>query len=162
MRAIQRQIRDTQRQLAPLTVGLVATVKKERSIRLRALVRRRHWASCVIQKIMRGCLVRIAETSVNPEHLFSLAYYPPPLTYCLSSLINSLPLSPIAYPLSHLCLPSLSPNVSYNIYQVRMAGNDPHRFHWIECLDEEQSLKPYYYNTVTQVNHTFIRTTSTF
>ena len=43
-----------------------------------------------------------------------------------------------------------------------MAGNDPHRFHWIECLDEEQSLKPYYYNTVSQVNHTFIRTTSTF
>ena len=32
-----------------------------------------------------------------------------------------------------------------------MAGTDAHRFHWIECLDEEQSLKPYYYNTVTQV-----------
>ena len=36
-------------------------------------------------------------------------------------------------------------------YQVRMAALDAHRFHWIECLDEEQSLKPYYYNTVTQV-----------
>ena len=34
-----------------------------------------------------------------------------------------------------------------------MAAQDAHRFHWIECLDEEQSLKPYYYNTVTQVGY---------
>ena len=89
LRAVQREIRDTQRQLDPLTVGLVATVKKERTIRLRAMVRRKAWASSAIQAAARGAL-------------------------------------------------------------VRMAQQDPHRFHWIECLDEEQSLKPYYFNTVTE------------
>jgi hypothetical protein len=90
LRSMQRQIRDTERQLAPLTQGLIATVKKERGIRLRAQVRRRRWASGKIQAMVRGKLVRIA-------------------------------------------------------------ASDAHRMHWIECLDEEVSLKPYYYNVVTEV-----------
>ena len=56
LRAVQREIRDTQRQLDPLTVGLVATVKKERTIRLRAMVRRKAWASSAIQAAARGAL----------------------------------------------------------------------------------------------------------
>ena len=83
LRAIQRQIRDTQRQLAPLTVGLVTTVKKERSIRLRALVRRRHWASCFIQKMMRGCLVCMMDliTLTPPFPLHPCPLHPPPFTH---------------------------------------------------------------------------------
>ena len=34
---------------------------------------------------------------------------------------------------------------------VRIAAADENRMHWIECMDEEVSLKPYYYNVVTQV-----------
>ena len=34
---------------------------------------------------------------------------------------------------------------------VRIAAADVNRLHWIECLDEEISLKPYYYNVVTEV-----------
>ena len=86
MRSLQEKIVSTRRELLPLTVGMVSDVKRQRSIRLRNLVRLRIASAAKIQAIWRGALTRIA-------------YY------------------------------------------------DDQRDNWIECLDLNQSEKPYYFNT---------------
>ena len=45
----KRVIRDSKRELAPLTVGLVANVKKERTLRLRDQIRKRDRGSTKMQ-----------------------------------------------------------------------------------------------------------------
>lgn len=90
MRDLNKSIETTKRELIPLTTGLIVTVKKDRSKRLRDLVRKRAALATKIQALWRRAITRVAYT-------------------------------------------------------------DPIRSYWIECFDEEQGEKPYYYNTMSQV-----------
>lgn len=53
-----RLLRVTQRELVPLTAGCIINVKKNRGIRLRALVRRRDDSCIRIQSLWRGYVIR--------------------------------------------------------------------------------------------------------
>lgn len=60
LRDLDRDILLTQRELVPLTTGLIANVKRERTVRLRALIWRRRKSAVAIQAVWRRALVRSA------------------------------------------------------------------------------------------------------
>jgi hypothetical protein len=60
LRDVEREILLTERELVPMTTGLIARVKKERSERLRLIVITRRKAAIKIQSIWRRALVRTA------------------------------------------------------------------------------------------------------
>jgi hypothetical protein len=60
LRDLDRDIMLTQRELVPLTTGLIANVKRERAQRLRAMIWRSRNACTIIQAMWRRALVRSA------------------------------------------------------------------------------------------------------
>ena len=55
-------------ELVPLTTGLVVHAKKERSARLRAIVRRKRKMATRIQALWRGAIVRVAFNDLDRDY----------------------------------------------------------------------------------------------
>lgn len=68
LRDMQVEITAARRELLPLTVGLVSDIKKQRSIRLRKLVRMRKKSATTIQAAWRGGLVRMANSDAYKHY----------------------------------------------------------------------------------------------
>lgn len=60
LRDVERDILLAQRELIPLTTGVIAEVKRRRVQALREAVKKKQWAAIVIQAIIRRALVRCA------------------------------------------------------------------------------------------------------
>jgi hypothetical protein len=68
LRDRERDILLAQRELIPLTTGLIAEVKRQRALRLRGAVRRTRNAATCIQSLWRRALVRTALYDPNKNY----------------------------------------------------------------------------------------------
>ena len=67
-REIEKEAAAVKRELVPLTTGLVVHAKKERSARLRAIVRRKRKMATRIQALWRGAIVRVAFNDLDRDY----------------------------------------------------------------------------------------------